>query len=181
MFAVILKIPDTSIVAVFVTFPPAVIFKLATEISPPVRFLKKSSVVRSKLSEAGAFFYVSNRGNITATDLNIAAVDNFYNRGNITTTSSFTTSAKNVFLLNEEIDSFVGTYGGNISLSGDSSFTADSRIENYGNIDLGSNILDISADSFTNHAGATIDAATLNLDVNSLIQNGFINAVINHQ
>ena len=114
--------------------------------------------------------------------MNIAAVDNFYNRGNITTTSSFTTSAKNVFLLNEEIDSFVGTYdGGNISLSGDSSFTADSRIENYGNIDLGSNILDISADSFTNHAGATIDAATLNLDVNSLIQNGFINAVINHQ
>ena len=127
-------------------------------------------------------FYVANRGDITATDLNIAAVDNFYNRGNITTTSSFTTSAKNVFLLNEEIDSFVGTYdGGNISLSGDSSFTADSRIENYGNIDLGSNILDISADSFTNHAGATIDAATLNLDVNSLIQNGFINAVINHQ
>ena len=133
------------------------------------------------INPAGAFFYVSNRGNITATDLNIAAVDNFYKEA-ISLQGSFTTSAKNVFLLNEEIDSFVGTYdGGNISLSGDSSFTADSRIENYGNIDLGSNILDISADSFTNHAGATIDAATLNLDVNSLIQNGFINAVINHQ
>ena len=36
----------------------------------------------------------------------LAAVDNFYNRGNITTTSSFTTK-------NEEIDSFVGD-GGNI-------------------------------------------------------------------
>ena len=66
-------------------------------------------------------FYVSNRGNITATNLNIAAVDNFYNRGNITATN-FTTSAKSVFLLNREIDSYDGTYdGGNISLNGDSS------------------------------------------------------------
>ena len=44
-------------------------------------------------------FYVSNRGNITATTLNITAVDNFYNRGNITATN-FTASAKSVFLLN---------------------------------------------------------------------------------
>ena len=70
-------------------------------------------------------FYVSNRGNITATTLNIAAVDNFYNRGNITATNFNITRAKSVFFLNEEIDSFVGTYdGGNISLSGDSSFIA---------------------------------------------------------
>ena len=32
--------------------------------------------------------------------------DNFYNRGNITATN-FTTSAKSVFFLNKEIDSFV--------------------------------------------------------------------------
>ena len=127
-------------------------------------------------------FYVSNRGNITATTLNIAAVDNFYNRGNITATN-FTTSAKSVFFLNKEIDSFVGTYdGGNISLNGDASFRADGGIiENYGNIDLGGFNLDISADSFTNQAGANVTANTLNLDVNSLIQHGFINAVINHQ
>ena len=57
---------------------------------------------------AGAFFYVSNRGNITATTLNIAAVDNFYNRGNVTADNFNITSAKSVFFLNEEIDSFVG-------------------------------------------------------------------------
>ena len=80
-------------------------------------------------------FYVSNRGNITATTLNITAVDNFYNRGNITATN-FTTSAKSVFFLNKEIDSYDGTYdGGNIFLNGDSSFIADGGIiENYGNI-----------------------------------------------
>ena len=38
----------------------------------------------SFFSRKNCYFYVSNRGNITATDLNIAAVDNFYNRGNIT-------------------------------------------------------------------------------------------------
>ena len=111
--------------------------------------------------------------------MNIAAVDNFYNRGNITA-ANFTTSAKSVFLLNREIDSYDGTYdGGNISLNGDSSFRADGgsienygniislngdssfiadggSIENYGNIDFGVFNLDITANSFTNHADATI-------------------------
>ena len=135
---------------------------------------------------AGAFFYVSNRGNITAGSFIIDAVDNFYNRGNITTTSnftttsSFTTSAKSVFLLNEEIDSFVGTYtGGTITLGGTSGLITDGGIiENYGNIDLGSNILDISADSFTNHANANVTADTLNLVVSSFINDGIINATI---
>ena len=147
-------------------------------------------------------FYVSNRGNITATTLNIAAVDNFYNRGNITATN-FTTSAKSVFFLNKEIDSYDGTYdGGNIFLDGDSSFIADGgsiqnygniislngdsafiadggSIQNYGNIDLGIFNLDLTADSFTNHADATIDAATLNLiNVNRFIDNGSIDATI---
>ena len=35
--------------------------------------------------------------NITATSLNIAAVDNFYNRGNITATNFNITRAKSVF------------------------------------------------------------------------------------
>ena len=71
-------------------------------------------------------FYVSNRGNITATTLNITAVDNFYNRGNITATNFNITRAKDIFFLNKEIDSYDGTYdGGNISLNGDSSFRAD--------------------------------------------------------
>ena len=146
-------------------------------------------------------FYVSNRGNITATNLNIAAVDNFYNRGNITA-ANFTTSAKSVFLLNREIDSYDGTYdGGNISLNGDSSFRADGgsienygniislngdssfiadggSIENYGNIDFGVFNLDLTANSFTNHADATIDAATLNLTVSSYINDGTVDAVI---
>ena len=146
-------------------------------------------------------FYVSNRGNITATNLNIAAVDNFYNRGNITA-ANFTTSAKSVFLLNREIDSYDGTYdGGNISLNGDSSFRADGgsienygniislngdssfiadggSIENYGNIDFGVFNLDLTANSFTNHADATIDAATVNLAVNSYINDGTVDAVI---
>ena len=61
---------------------------------------------------AGAFFYVSNRGNITADNFVITAVDNFYNRGNITTTSGFNTGARNIFFFNEEIDSFTGTYDG---------------------------------------------------------------------
>ena len=140
-------------------------------------------------------FYVSNRGNITATTLNITAVDNFYNRGNITADNFNITRAKDIFFLNKEIDSYDGTYdGGNISLNGDSSFIAAGIIENYGNIisltgdssfiadggsiqnyghiDLGNNILDISADSFTNHEDATIDAATLNLAVNSYINDG---------
>ena len=87
---------------------------------------------------AGAFFYVSNRGNITADNFVITAVDNFYNRGNITTTSGFNTGARNIFFINEEIDSFTGTYdGGTITLGGDSSFIAGgTAIENYGNIDL---------------------------------------------
>ena len=60
--------------------------------------------------------------------------------------------------------------GGNISLDGNSSFIADGdSIENYGNIDLGDNILDISADSFTNKAGANVTANTVNLTVNSFV------------
>ena len=87
------------------------------------------------------------------------------------------------FFLNKEINSFYAaghTYdGGTISLTGDSGFIADGSIENYGNIDLGSLNLDISADSFTNQAGANVTANTVNLTVNSLIQNGTINATIN--
>ena len=132
---------------------------------------------------AGAFFYVSNRGNITATTLNIAAVDNFYNRGNITATN-FTTRAKDIFFLNREIDSFYAAGnpydGGNIFLNGDSSFIADGGIiENYGNIDLGVFNLDLTANSFTNHADANVTADTLNLDVSSFVQRGVINATIN--
>ena len=53
-------------------------------------------------------------------------------------------------------------------------------IQNYGNIDLGSNNLDISADSFTNQAGANVTANTVNLiNVNSFIDNGSITATIN--
>ena len=129
---------------------------------------------------AGAFFYVSNRGNITADNFVITAVDNFYNRGNITTTSGFNTGARNIFFFNEEIDSFTGTYdGGTITLGGDSSFIAGGAIENYGNIDLtSSNNLDITANSFTNHAGANVTADTLNLTVNSFINDGSIDAII---
>ena len=125
-------------------------------------------------------FYVSNRGDINATTLNIAAVDNFYNRGNITATNFNITRAKSVFFLNKEIDSFVGTYdGGNISLSGDSSFiAAGGVIENYGNIDLGSNNLDITADIYTNQASSNVTADTLNLDVSSFIQHGTISATV---
>ena len=69
---------------------------------------------------AGAFFYVSNRGNITADNFVITAVDNFYNRGNITADNFQITRAKSVFFLNEEIDSFYAaghTYdGGTITL-----------------------------------------------------------------
>ena len=129
-------------------------------------------------------FYVSNRGNITATTLNIAAVDNFYNRGNITATDFNITRAKDIFFLNKEIDSFYAaghTYdGGDISLSGDSSFRADGGIiENYGNIDLGDFNLDISADSFINQASANISAERLNLyNVNSFLNEGVIDATI---
>ena len=63
-------------------------------------------------------------------------------------------------------------------LTGDSSFIADGSIENYGNIDLGDNILDISADSFTNQAGANVTANTVNLTVNSFVQNGTVNATV---
>ena len=76
----------------------------------------------------------------------------------------------------------MGTYdGGNIFLDGDSSFIADggSIQKNYGNIDLGIFNLDLTADSFTNHADATIDAATVNLiNVNSFVQRGVIDATI---
>ena len=110
--------------------------------------------------------------------MNITAVDNFYNRGNITATN-FTASAKSVFLLNREINSFDGIYdGGNISLARNSSLIATGIIENYGNIDLGVFNLDISADSFANHASATITANTVNLAVTSYINDGTIDAVI---
>ena len=130
-------------------------------------------------------FYVSNRGNITAIDFNIAAVDNFYNRGNITATNFNITKAKDIFFLNKEIDSFYAagnTYdGGNISLTGDSSFiAADGIIENYGNIDLGVFNLDISADSFTNKSGANVTAATVDItSVTTFINGGSITATIN--
>ena len=126
-------------------------------------------------------FYVSNRGNITATSLNIAAVDNFYNRGNVTADNFNITSAKSVFFLNKEISSYNGIYdGGTISLSGDSSFRADGgSIENYGNIDLDVFNLDLIADSFTNYSGANVTADTLNLTVNSFINDGSIDATIN--
>ena len=125
-------------------------------------------------------FYVANRGNITATTLNIAAVDNFYNRGNITATHFNITRAKDIFFLNKEIDSYDGTYdGGNIFLNGNSSFIADGGIiENYGNIDLGDNILDLTADSFTNHEDSNVTANTLNLAVSSYINDGSIDAVV---
>ena len=77
---------------------------------------------------AGAFFYVSNRGNITAATLNIAAVDNFYNRGNVTADNFNITSAKSVFFLNEEIDSFyvlAHTMEEILLSDGDSSFIAE--------------------------------------------------------
>ena len=66
-------------------------------------------------------------------------------------------------------------------LAENSSFiAADGSIENYGNIDLGSFNLDISADSFTNQAGANVTANTVNLiNVNSFIDNGSITATIN--
>ena len=61
---------------------------------------------------------------------------------------------------------------GNISLAGDSSLTGIAAggkvIENYGNIDLGSNNLDITADIYTNQASSNVTADTLNLDVSSL-------------
>ena len=128
-------------------------------------------------------FYVSNRGDITVTDLiNITAVDNFYNTGDITA-DTLDIEAKSVFFLNT--DSIEPYDGGDISLNGDSSFIADGGdgvdggiIVNRGNIDLGNNILDISADSFINHAGANVTADTLNLTVNSFINDGTIDAVV---
>ena len=73
----------------------------------------------------------------------------------------------------------IENYGNIISLNGDSSFITDGgSIQNYGHIDFGSNNLDISADSFTNHEGATIDAAILNLNISSYINDGTIDAVI---
>ena len=74
----------------------------------------------------------------------------------------------------------IQNYGNIISLNGDSAFIADGgSIQNYGNIDLGIFNLDLTADSFTNHADATIDAATVNLiNVNSFVQRGVIDATI---
>ncbi len=129
-------------------------------------------------------FYVANRGDIQATTLNITAADNFYNRGDISANTSDIT-AKNIFFLNTEIASFYasgGTYdGGDISLTGDSSFTTTGRIENYGLIDLNGSNLDITAKTFINQKDATIDAATLNLNVNSFIDEGTITATTNNQ
>ena len=90
---------------------------------------------------------------------------------------------KTFFFLNREIESFYDAGneydGGNIYLTENSSFiAADGSIENYGNIDLGGNNLDISADSFTNHADANVTDGTLNLTVNSFINDGTIDATI---
>ena len=123
---------------------------------------------------AGAFFYVSNRGTINAAGFTTTAVDNFYNRGNITT-GIFSTSAKDIFLLNEEIASFTGEYdGGTITIGGTSGLITDGGIiENYGNIDLTSDVvLTIVADSFTNQAGATISNGTVDITVTSFINDG---------
>ena len=128
-------------------------------------------------------FYVSNRGDITVTNLiNITAVDNFYNTGDITA-DTLAITAKDILLLNT--DSIEPYDGGDIVLSGDSSFIADGGdgvdggiVVNRGNIDLGVFNLDITANRFINHADATIDADTLNLDVSSFVQNGFIDATI---
>ena len=129
-------------------------------------------------------FYVSNRGDITVTNLiNITAVDNFYNTGDITA-DTLAIEAKSVLLLNT--DSIEPYDGGDIVLSGDSSFIADGGdgvdggiIVNRGNIDLGSNNLDISADRFINHANANVTADTLNLNVSSFVNDGTIDATIN--
>ncbi len=125
-------------------------------------------------------FYVANRGDIIADTLNIAAEDNFYNRGDITADTFNITKAKNIFFLNTEIASYTGTYdGGDVYLTGDSSFTATGRIENYGLIDLNDSSLDITAETFINQEDATIDAATLNLNVESSTDNGTITAITN--
>ena len=111
------------------------------------------------------------------------AVDNFYNTGNITA-DTLAITAKDIFFLNT--DSIEPYDGGDIVLSGDSSFIADGGdgvdggiIVNRGNIDLGVFNLDITANRFINHADANVTADTLNLDVSSFVQNGFIDAIIN--
>ncbi len=129
-------------------------------------------------------FYVANRGDIQATTLNITAADNFYNRGDITA-NTFAVTAKNIFFLNTEIASFYasgGIYdGGDVYLTGTSSFTATDRLDNYGLIDLNDSNLDITADIFVNQEDATIDATTLNLNVNSFSDEGTITATTNNQ
>ena len=120
-------------------------------------------------------FYVANRGDITVTNLiNITAVDNFYNTGNLTA-DTLAITAKDIIFLNTD-DNIEAYDGGDIVLSGDSSFIADGGdgvdggiIVNRGNIDLGVFNLDITANRFINHADATIDADTLNLDVSSFV------------
>ena len=116
--------------------------------------------------------------------INITAVDNFYNTGDITA-DTLAITAKDIIFLNTD-DNIEAYDGGDIVLSGDSSFIADGGdgvdggiIVNRGNIDLGVFNLDITANRFINHADATIDADTLNLNVSSFVQNGFIDAIIN--
>ena len=117
--------------------------------------------------------------------INITAVDNFYNTGDITA-DTLAITAKDIIFLNTD-DNIEAYDGGDIVLSGDSSFIADGGdgvdggiIVNRGNIDLGVFNLDITANRFINHADATmLTADTLNLDVSSFVQNGFIDAIIN--
>ena len=119
-------------------------------------------------------FYVANRGDIQATNISIVAKDNFYNRGDITA-DTFTIIAKNIFFLNT--DNTEAYDGGDVYLTGDSSFTATgTKIVNSGNIDSGNNNLDITAKKFINKKDAFINAGTLNLNVNTLNNKGSINA-----
>ena len=83
---------------------------------------------------------------------------------NITDITADTLDAKDIIFLNTD-DNIDGVDGG--------------IIVNRGNIDLGVFNLDITANRFINHADATIDADTLNLNVSSFVQNGFIDAIIN--
>ena len=115
--------------------------------------------------------------------INITAVDNFYNTGDITA-DTLAITAKDIIFLNT--DSIEPYDGGDIVLSGDSSFIADGGdgvdggiIVNRGNIDLGVFNLDITANRFINHADANVTADTLNLDVSSFVNDGTIDATIN--
>ena len=93
----------------------------------------------------------------------------------VTPPDTFTIIAKNIFFLNT--DNTEAYDGGDVYLTGDSSFTATgTKIVNSGNIDSGNNNLDITAKKFINKKDAFINAGTLNLNVNTLNNKGSINA-----